>query len=110
MTYDWICGRTCPICGKEFFPTSDWVYRSGGRQVCSWSCELRGRKPDMRRLNKREKAVEMLNRDGVLIRCFISASEAAKCMGFSPDAIRASCRTSGSCYRGYLWRYKEGTK
>lgn len=34
----------CPICGKEFFPTPEHVYRDGrlkyARPVCSYHCAL----------------------------------------------------------------------
>ncbi len=31
----------CPICGKVFFPTPEWVYNDGkGSKVCSYHCSL----------------------------------------------------------------------
>lgn len=33
----------CPVCGKQFIPTSQHVYkdkRKGHKNVCSWTCVL----------------------------------------------------------------------
>ena len=30
--------RSCPQCGKEFFPTRAWAYRNNKRVWCSWKC------------------------------------------------------------------------
>lgn len=35
----------CPICGKEFFPTPEWVYNDGnGGKVCSWHCHCEAKR------------------------------------------------------------------
>lgn len=107
-TFDWMEPSFCPICGKEFYPTPDWVYRSGARRVCSWTCVLRGRKPDRRRVKRREKPVEMFSPSGELLLTFDSAAQAAERLGYTPDGVRDACRSRGSFYHGYLWRYKEG--
>lgn len=33
--------RICPICGKEFLPTPDWLFRNTRRSLwfCSYSCK-----------------------------------------------------------------------
>ena len=69
---------TCPVCGKSFFPTPEWVYNtgiySGGilRRVCSYKCHLKARDKqkgkreidkEMRELRDRE--IYMLYREGV---------------------------------------------
>ena len=30
--------RTCKKCGKQVFPTAQWVYREGSDYYCSWKC------------------------------------------------------------------------
>lgn len=46
----------CPICGKIFFTTGEWVYRQeqkkSKRYVCSYNCSLKGVKADGRRRNR----------------------------------------------------------
>ena len=38
------CWHTCPICGREFFAKSEWLYRKTERMTnrriyyCSWKC------------------------------------------------------------------------
>ena len=30
--------RKCPSCGKEIYPTPDWVYKRNNKVYCSWKC------------------------------------------------------------------------
>ena len=54
----------CPICGKEFFPTLDWVYNTGKyshgtlKRVCSYKCHLKAREKPK---GKRELAREQMD-------------------------------------------------
>lgn len=37
----------CPICGREFFPTDEWVYNDGtyySKKVCSYPCHMEARR------------------------------------------------------------------
>lgn len=33
--------RSCPVCGKNFIPAPEHIYRDGTSKVCSWSCQLK---------------------------------------------------------------------
>lgn len=113
-------GRRCPICGKEFFPRSEWGYRAVGCReteifYCSYPCMRRAETDaeERRRAKKsagRYKAVLMLDRDGKLLRKFSDAYVAATLLGLSVEGIRLCCRGKQALYRGYAWRYEEGTK
>ena len=112
--------RTCPICGKEFFPSKDWAYRlnkSVKRSwlVCSYSCLLiakkkteRPPKPQNERIGG--KAVLMLAADGRIIEEYENATAAATKINGSAEGIRRCCRGKTPFYLGRLWRYKEGQK
>ena len=50
--------RTCPVCGKIFFPTPAHVYKDKRtpRYVCSWSCVLESeRLKEAAKTNKSER-------------------------------------------------------
>ena len=36
--------KTCPICGKIYYPAPGHVYKYKSRLVCSWSCVRTGEK------------------------------------------------------------------
>ena len=68
----------CPVCGKSFFPTPEWVYNTGTysngvfKRVCSYKCHLKAReKPKGKRervraqLNIRDREIYMMYREGV---------------------------------------------
>ena len=41
--------RICPVCGKEFLPTEEWVYKRAGKRLCSYTC--------MRKYDKEHEAL-----------------------------------------------------
>ena len=66
----------CPICGKEFFPTQDWVWNDcKDKKVCSYPCHLKARenKYKVQRVyfgngvyySSRDREIQSLARDGV---------------------------------------------
>ena len=42
----------CPVCGKTFDRTEEWVYKHGLKFYCSWTCLRKDEKPDHRHANK----------------------------------------------------------
>lgn len=36
MKYQW--SHNCKKCGKEIYPTPQWVYKRDGNYYCSWKC------------------------------------------------------------------------
>ena len=30
--------KTCPVCGKHFIPTVEWIYRLGSKFYCRYTC------------------------------------------------------------------------
>lgn len=46
----------CPICGKEFDYTEEWVYKKGPLRFCSWTCLRKDEKPDLRHTHNNGKA------------------------------------------------------
>ena len=96
-------GAICPKCGKEFFPTPVHAYKHGGKRYCSWTClNHRDEKP-----RKSLKHVEQYTLNGVFIREFASAAEAAEFVNGTTNCIRDACR--GKCEKAYKfkWKYKE---
>ena len=47
--------KICPVCGKEFFPGPDWVYKNFEGIYCTWGCK-----------RKREKNLKLVDGDGIL--------------------------------------------
>ena len=33
--------KTCPVCGKNFIPAIQHIYRVKGKLVCTWTCMLK---------------------------------------------------------------------
>lgn len=33
-----ITSKVCPICGKAFVPTHNWVYKRKGKYYCRYNC------------------------------------------------------------------------
>ena len=36
--------KICPVCGKEFFPGPDWVYKNFEGIYCTWGCKRKREK------------------------------------------------------------------
>ena len=58
--------RNCPVCGKEFYASAEWVYRRGYdskglRWFCSWKCLRRDEKEHMSIADRINQAI----RDGM---------------------------------------------
>lgn len=96
-------GTICPKCGKEFFPTPEHVYKENRLRWCSWSCFSR-RKEKKR---KQYKIVEQYTLEGVFIRDFDSANQAAEYMGCATQTIRNACTGIVGSARKFIWKYKE---
>lgn len=95
--------RVCPICGKEFIPAPQHVYRYMDKVYCSWTCF---RKVE-RGKQGRGKPVEQYTLDGEYIRTFDRAIDAANHMGVMVlDNFYKACRL-GEPYKNYIWKYAE---
>ena len=57
----------------------------------------------------RGKQVEQYSLQGILLRTFISASEAARFIGCSVGAISNCCKGRTKTSQGYVWKYAEGS-
>ena len=53
--------KHCPVCGRLFFVTAQWGYKSKDRCVCSWSCLRREEKREEEMFEQKfgEKAVTL---------------------------------------------------
>ena len=48
----------CPVCGKTFYATSEWVYRKKGKVFCSWKCRRtvdNGKRPEPETISEKIK-------------------------------------------------------
>jgi len=81
--------RTCPICGKEFWSTAQWVYRRGYpdrmRWFCSWKCMRKDEKSRMTISDRINQAI----RDG------LNDAEIKKLLGVTQRQI--DFRRTGKC-------------
>lgn len=99
--------RHCPICGKEFYPTAEWVYKTERHVFCSWKCLRVGK---TKRLTKEPTRaclkVERLDLKGNVLNTFSSRNEAAAFIGKSVQWITKLC-TGKAKQKDFIWRYKE---
>lgn len=101
----------CAKCGKKFIPAPQHAYRDEKGFYCSWTCfnhrkdkdKIKGRGKSRSMFAKR---VLMCDRNGLILREFTSALNAAEYLGYCAKCIRDACRES-KIYRGYLWKYEE---
>lgn len=62
--YSCFTEATCPICGKWFSPTTEWVYNNGrGRKVCSYPCHNEARRRNTSRRDDAKKKRELRDRE-----------------------------------------------
>lgn len=57
--------------------------------------------------HKPVRAVLMMDLEGIVIKRFESATDAAKQIGKNADQIRKACRGGSNTAGGYRWRYEE---
>ena len=53
----------CPVCGKTFDRTEEWVYKHSQTKYCSWSCMRKDESEDKRHANS-SKAKHLYNLTG----------------------------------------------
>ena len=97
--------RTCPICGRNFIPAPEHVYKVLGKKVCTWTCMLKGEREIEKKPNMKNKMVDMVSMDGTVIRTFSSAAEAQRQTGYTSQNILRCCRGERESYCGYKWQY-----
>lgn len=104
--------KRCPVCGKEFYPGPDWVYKdmdARGHPIiyCSWKClrVVEKMKEKIRRKYKHRR-IEQYTLDNKFVREYESAQDAAEMIGGTDMGIYDACRLSKK-YKKYLWRYKK---
>lgn len=103
----WLMEHHCPICGKEFYPTREWVYKTGGTYYCSWSCHRKAPEPvEVLMGAPVRKLVEQYSLEGEYLQTYRGLGEAADAIYASEWGIKAAIK-KGKPYKGYLWRYKE---
>jgi len=77
--------RKCPVCGKEFYASAEWVYRKSLRWLCSWKCLRRDEKAHMSIADRINQAI----RDG------LNDAEIKKLLGVTQRQI--DFRRTGKC-------------
>lgn len=98
--------RKCPICGKNFIPAPEHIYRYRKQLFCKWTCYRSFlRQNEERPKNYHSRVVEMIDQSGAVLRTFESSRIAAESLGYKEDSIRACCRKETPFYKGYVWRY-----
>ena len=108
--------RHCPICKREFFPTSIWAYRDSRRiPYCSWKClqvkhkadeEKRKAAKKAKQTNRVYKKIQQVDKDGVVVATFNSAMVAADAVEGLYNCIYGAAR-EGTKYKGFYWRYQD---
>ena len=99
--------RICPVCGKEFFPGPEWVYKDIDGIYCSWGCKRKNEKALEEDIKKyKYKKVEMLSLDGEVVAEYPCAYDAAAATDYNLNGIRYACLKNRK-YKGYIWRYKQ---
>lgn len=96
-------GTICPKCGKEFFPYPQHIYKCGSKRYCSWTCF--NHKDDGK--PSKNKAVLQYTLDGVFIREFESAKQAADFIDGTANYIRYVCLGQRKSAYKSIWKYKE---
>lgn len=92
----------CIKCGKEFYPTSEHIYKDNRGRYCSWTCF--NHRNDGKK--SRYTPVEKCTLNGVLIETYQSLNKANEYnAGCSISGIREAIETREP-YKGFLWRYK----
>lgn len=64
----------------------------------------------MKKHSNKPRKVEMLDKDGNVLRAFVSVNDAAREMYTDPIRIRRACKDSKCTCIGYHWRYADGVK
>lgn len=92
----------CPKCKKLVFPTPDWVYTDKDKFYCSWTC-FNHRNDNAK---QRWREVEQYTEDGVVLRTFRSANNAAEFVGVNTRYMLSACK-NGTKLRNTYWRFKD---
>lgn len=104
----------CPTCGKEFYPTPEWAYKSHGKLYCSWKClqvkhkeeEAKRRAVKAKQLNRSYKKIQQVTANGTVVAVYESALVAADAVDGVYSSIYDAART-GKKYKRYYWRYQD---
>ena len=84
-------GATCPICGKEFFPTPEWAWNNGKsylKRVCSYHCHLEARRKKPTKWDA--KKAELMKRNEEIYRLYkegTAREELSEMFGLSDNRI-----------------------
>lgn len=99
--------HVCPVCGKEFYPTPQWVYKNFEGIYCTWGCMRKREKNLKEQIKKyRYKPVEQLDKDGNVVAEYPCADDANAVVDGTLNNLRYACLKNLK-YKGYIWRYKE---
>jgi hypothetical protein len=114
MSY-WIV-KKCPVCGKEFFPTSQWAYKKlvathprAYKYWCSYSCKKKHDDAEGEKQFTCKRKVECYTPDGKYIGTYRGINNAAEDVGGGTPFIKKAIENN-TVYLGRLWKYKEVTE
>lgn len=103
----WLRQKNCPICGKEFYPTLEWVYKVDEVPYCSWTCYRKAPPPKEVILGAPvRRIIDQYSLEGEYIETYKGLTPASDAVYGSEDSIAAAIREKRP-YKGYLWRYQE---
>ena len=100
----------CPVCGKNYIPAPFHLYKIYGHaRVCSWTCQLKGERENIRIQHgaPRTKQILMYDKNGIFIRKYSSAAEASKDLNISVACIGRCCRKQSAYAGNYVFRYQK---
>ena len=65
MSNEFIRIVTCPVCGKQFVPAAQHVYRVNDNLVCSWGCQRKVEKEqeERKKLRARKRKVRTMYKE-----------------------------------------------
>ena len=106
--YDVFIDRVCPVCGKTFIPAPFHIYKVNNVKVCTYSCQLKGERENLKPTNlPYVKAVDLYTLDGVFVKSFPNAVQAAREMNVQAANIRKCCRGQNKSAYGFIWKYRQ---
>ena len=97
----------CPHCGKMHIPAPQHAHVDSRGAYCKPTCWLHRNDNvrDKRRYTGKKRVIQR-TLDGVIVKVFESAIDAAGLFNCPPNSIAKACREGVKCH-GYYWSYEE---
>ena len=97
----------CPHCGRMHIPAPQHAMVDSRGAYCKPTCWLHRNDNvrDKRRYNGKKRVIQR-TLDGVIVKVFESAHDAAEAVGGIYQSVAKACREGVKCY-GYYWSYEE---